>query len=182
MLVVEENPTMLGIIIGTTIAFGTCGFVRRHRGYTRTHWHHGHHCARAGRRRHGWDRDPDWRRGPDFRSRGAARWVAMLADRIDASPEQEDVIHDALHELMRELRGLKSDAKATRGDLGDAFGAESLDEERLGALFARHDELLGGARKAVVGALAKIHDALEPDQREQLSRWIGRRSFGPHRM
>lgn len=106
----------------------------------------------------------------------------MLADRLDASREQEQVMSDALRELLGELRSLGDEAVGTRGDLGAAFGAERLDEQRLGELFARHDELLGTARKAVVGALSKIHDVLDPKQREQLSRWIGRRGFGPYRM
>jgi uncharacterized membrane protein len=106
----------------------------------------------------------------------------MLADRVDATRAQEEVMHDAVRELIRELRSLEGEVKASREELGGAFGDERLDEERLGELFARHDELLGTARKAVVGALAKIHDVLEPDQRRQLSRWLRRRSFGPYRM
>ena len=89
---------------------------------------------------------------------------------------------EALRGLLAELRTVGDEAAGTRGDLGAAFGAERLDEQRLGELFARHDELLGTARKSVVGALSKIHDVLEPKQREQLSRWIGRRGFGPFRM
>ncbi len=89
---------------------------------------------------------------------------------------------DALDELLRELRSLGGEAVGTRSDLAAAFGSERLDEQRLGELFARHDELLAGARKAVVGALSKIHDVLEPKQREQLARVMGRRGFGPYRM
>jgi uncharacterized membrane protein len=106
----------------------------------------------------------------------------MLADRIGATPEQEEVMHDAVRELLAELRDLKHELKDSRSLLGAAFDSERLDEERLGELFARHDDLLGNARKAVVGALVKIHEVLEPRQREQLSRWLGRRGFGPYRM
>jgi uncharacterized membrane protein len=107
----------------------------------------------------------------------------MVADRIAATPDQEEAMHDAARELFRELRSLKDEAKRSRADLGSAFGTERLDEAQIGELFARHDELLGTARKAVVGALAKIHDVLEPAQREQLSRWLGSRSgAGPYRM
>ena len=92
-------------------------------------------------------------------------------------------MHDAARELFGELRSLKDEAKRSRADLGAAFGTERLDEERMGELFARHDELLSSARKAVVGALAKIHDVLDPKQREYLSRWLGSRGgFGPYRM
>lgn len=91
-------------------------------------------------------------------------------------------MHDAVRELLDELHSLKKDVKGTRSDLAGAFGDDRLDEQRLAELFVRHDELLGGARKAFVGALAKIHEVLEPRQREQLSRWLGRRgNFGPYR-
>jgi hypothetical protein len=92
-------------------------------------------------------------------------------------------MHDAVRELLDELRTVRDDAKASRSGLADAFGPERFDEERMGELFGQHDELLGTARKAVVGALAKIHDVLDTRQREQLARWIGRRAnFGPYRM
>lgn len=89
----------------------------------------------------------------------------MLADRLDASRDQEQAIDNAVRELFEQLRGLEDRAVDTRGDLGAAFGVEQLDEQQLGELFARHDELLAEARKAVVGALAKIHDALDSKQR-----------------
>jgi Spy/CpxP family protein refolding chaperone len=165
---------MIGIIIGTTAALGACIYLNRRR-RCGGRWQGGH-CGHHGHgRRHGWGR-------ADFGSRGPGRWAAMMADRLDASREQEQVMSDALRGLLGELRTLGDEAVGTRGDLGAAFGAERLDEQRLGELFARHDELLGSARKAVVGALAKIHDVLDPKQREQLSRWIGRRGFGPYRM
>jgi hypothetical protein len=92
-------------------------------------------------------------------------------------------MHDAVGELLDELRGLEHDVKASRSQVADAFGDERFDEERMGQLFVHHDELLGSARKAVVGALTKIHDVLDPRQRQQLSRFIGRRAdFGPYRM
>jgi Spy/CpxP family protein refolding chaperone len=106
----------------------------------------------------------------------------MLADRLDATREQEQVMGDAVRELLEQLRGIKHEAAGTRTDLGEAFGSERLDEHRLGELFARHDQLLADGRKAVVAALAKIHDVLEPKQREQLSRLLGRGGFSPYRM
>lgn len=171
---------MFGIIIGSALAFGACAFMRHHRHHSRCGAFHGrgchHHHPRGGhgRRRRGWQRP--------FGA-GPGRFAAFLADRVEATPEQEEIIYDSLRGLMRELRELKDELRPGGRDLGEAFAGERLDEERLGELFARHDELLGGARKAVVGALARIHDALEPRQRESLARWLGRRgSFDPYRM
>ena len=165
---------MIGFIIGTAAILGACYYARSHH-----HYRHASHCGRS--RHRDWGDDWGARRGRGW-GRGPRRWIAELADRLDASPQQERVIHEAAHELLRDLRDLKDEAKATRGDLGAAFGTERLDEERMGELFARHDELLERARKAVVGALARVHDVLDPQQREQLSRLMGRRSFDPYRV
>ena len=52
----------------------------------------------------------------------------------------------------------------------------------MGSLFATHDELLEQARKAFVGALAKVHDVLDVEQRRRLARLLTRtRGFGPYR-
>ncbi|EDM79151.1 hypothetical protein PPSIR1_27333 [Plesiocystis pacifica SIR-1] len=162
---------MFGFIIGVAASFGAYAYFRRHRGHYRDHGRYGHRgrhgCGRHGRGRRGW----------------GGRWVERIADLIDASPEQERVISDAARELRRDLEGMRDEGKASRRDLADAFGPERLDEERLGELFARHDERLTEARKSVVGALAKVHDALDPDQRQRLARWLARRGpmAGPYR-
>lgn len=178
---------MIGFIIGTAAILGACIYARSHH-----HHRYASHCGRQ--RRYGWDGGDRGRHGRRwdaggrggrgrYRSRGPRRWIAELADRLDASPEQERVIHDVAWELFRDLRSLGDEAKSTRSDLGAAFGTERLDEERMGELFARHDELLERARKVFVGALARVHDALDPQQREQLSRLMGRRAgFGPYRV
>jgi Spy/CpxP family protein refolding chaperone len=178
---------MLGCIIGATVALGAAAVLCRRRHCGHRYGGCGRSCHGYGRHyRRGWGGDEHgrerWGAGPGFRGYGPHAFVARIADRLDATPDQEKVMHDAVEELLGELRSLKKDAKGTRGDLAGAFGEERLDEERLGELFARHDELLGSARKAFVAALAKIHDVLEPRQREQLSRWLGRGgNFGPYR-
>ena len=200
---------MHGIIIGAAATLGACALLKHRR-----HCHRRGGCHMRGRHRHGWghhhghhtgfegyEGQEDYHHGGGGRwgghgghggrwggrgwsRRGPARWVGKLADLVDATPEQEEVIHEAVSKLLTELRGLREEAGSSRRDLGSAFGEERLDEERLGELFARHDQLLEGARKAVVGALAKIHEVLEPAQRERLARWLGRRGpdFGPYRV
>ena len=52
----------------------------------------------------------------------------------------------------------------------------------LGDAFARHDDALERARKAAVGALAKLHDALDERQRRILANWLEARGRGgPYR-
>ncbi|NVB40779.1 periplasmic heavy metal sensor [Pseudenhygromyxa sp. WMMC2535] len=153
---------------------------------------HGHHHGRRGfGPGRGWrGGGPGFGRGPfgfgpsePWRGRGPARWAGHVAELIGASPEQEEAIDDVLRVLIRDLRHLRGEAAATKQGLGEAFVGEQLDEGRLAELFTRHDELLAGARKSVVRALSRLHELLEPEQRERLVGWLGRRGpgFGPYR-
>lgn len=195
---------MFGIIIGAAAALGTVAYLRRRRYYARhygRHYgrHHGHRwqghrgygCAGpgcgpyddyAGPGGYAGD-EPGWGRGPWSFAGGsvADRWASMLAWRLEASPSQSEVIRAAFHAVHDELRTLADERKATRDDLGKALGGERFDEQVMGELFARHDQRLEQLRRAIVGALAKVHDVLEPVQRERLAALIGRRGFGPYR-
>lgn len=201
---------MFGIIIGAAAALGTLAYCRRRFGHARwghrarwghhgdhAHWGHaGHGCgygygygdgegydappwARGGWRREGRGQGPGWSRG-GF----ADRWADMLAWQLDASPEQAEVIRTSFRSVREELHSLADERGTTLGDLGKAFGGERFDEQVMGELFARHDQRLEQLRRAIVGALAHIHDVLEPAQRERLAKLLGRRGFGfgPYRM
>ena len=171
---------MIGIIIGAALTLGIINYGRRHRHGWRGG--RGSRCGDNGRWR-GEGEEPwsSWegpRRGGSRRGRA---WIHRMAERLDATREQEQVMHDAAAELYEELRTLGREVRGTRRDVGEAFGPERFDEERMGELFATHDGMLERARKAVVGALAKVHDVLEPHQREQIARRMGRRgSYGPY--
>ena len=138
----------------------------RHRGYGR----HGHH----GRRRRGFG---------GLGGFGPRRFVEMLSYRLDATPAQEKVMREAAREVWKVAREQREELSDSRTDLGKAMGGERFDEQVLGELFARHDERLRTVRQTVVGALAKVHDALDTEQREELARWLGAsgRRFGPYR-
>ena len=49
---------------------------------------------------------------------------------------------------------------------------ESFDEVLFGELFARHDSAIEAMRKAVMGAIGKVHAVLEPKQRERFAELI----------
>ncbi len=56
----------------------------------------------------------------------------------------------------------------------DALRRSTFDGVLLGEQFARHDTILENGRKAFVGLVAKVHDALEPEQRERLADLVER--------
>jgi uncharacterized membrane protein len=189
---------MLCIMIGAAALLGTAAFCRRRWRHHGCHGRWGHHERWGGHGHgYGWHEahhdhegffgghaQGPWGRGPWGRFGGSAtdRWASMLAWRLEASPSQSEVIREAFRSVAEEVRAAADERKSTREDLGKAVGGEQFDEQVMGELFARHDQRLEQIRRAVVGALARVHDVLEPTQRERLASMLGRRGFGPYRM
>ena len=133
----------------------------------------------------GWDR---W--GGRGR-RGAGRWGVLRAlfERLEPSLAQERVIAASYEELRESAMKAREEVRSTRRDVARAVRGPQLDATLLGEVFARHDGALEALRKSAVGAVAKVHDALDERQRERLAdliesglgfghRWSG---GGPYR-
>jgi hypothetical protein len=131
---------------------GPFGRVRR--------WHH-----------HDWDPDDD----PGLGSRrGQPYLLRYLSDRLDATPAQERTMAAAFDEFRGEAKGLRDEVGASRKDVAAALRKSTFDEVMMGELYARHDTAIEKLRKAFVGMMAKVHDALEEPQRERLAQIIER--------
>jgi uncharacterized membrane protein len=106
-----------------------------------------------------------------------------LSERLGTTPAQDRVIRNAVEDVIDAARGFKDKVRESRGDVAQAFRNESFDETIMADLLTRHDDAIDNVRKAVVGSLAKIHEALDPDQRAELARWLERRGRwqGPYR-
>lgn len=148
---------MLGFLFGTVCLVGLIKVLR-----------HGGHGQGWGRRA--------WGRG----RLGPRRMLRGVFERLDISPGQEKVIAQAAGELMDAAAPLREEMHATRRDVALALRSPTLDEVALGELFARHDDALREARKRAVGAIARVHDALDDRQREALAALLenGRRHRG----
>lgn len=119
---------------------------------------------------------------------GGRRGLYGLFSALDATPAQEKVILSAIDEVKQAAREGRGEFRQSREDLARAFRADSFDAEVMGNAFARHDEHLERMRKAVTGALARVHDALDEKQRAQLAEWLDSKGglgsfagFGPYR-
>ncbi|UJR84800.1 Hypothetical protein I5071_68790 [Sandaracinus amylolyticus] len=156
---------MLGFLVGTACLIGLVkvarggggcgrGFGHHHRGWH----HHGHHGWGGGWQRGGW----------------GGGWMRGLFERLDTSPGQEKVIKQAVEEIFGATRSLRTELDDTRRDIAAALRAGIVDEVQMGELFARHDEKLREVRKAMVGAFARVSDALDETQRKQLADLIER--------
>lgn len=151
---------MLGFVVGTLCLVGLVK-VLRHGWWGDAHGRWGHHRGRGG-----------WGFGPRRMLRG-------LFERLDTSPGQEKVLVEVAEEISAAAAPLRDEARASRRAIADALRSPTVDEESLGALFARHDELLREARKHAVGVLARVHDTLDDRQRAALAALI-ERGFGRH--
>jgi hypothetical protein len=92
-----------------------------------------------------------------------------LFEALDTSPGQEKEIRSAFDELLDEARAMRKEANDSRADVAQALRGAFFDETRMGELFARHDDGLDKLRRAVVGALARVHAVLDENQRTRLA-------------
>ncbi len=121
------------------------------------HGHHDHH-HRGGFRGFG--------RGFGF---GPRAFVYRLLARLEATPAQERVIVNAVEEFRDVAKSQRAELRESRKDVAKALRADGFDAVLMGETFARHDGRIEEVRKAFVGALAKIHDALDERQRKILA-------------
>ncbi|NUO54778.1 MAG: periplasmic heavy metal sensor [Polyangiaceae bacterium] len=119
---------------------------------------------RRGRWRHGY--------GRGFRRGGPRGFLNGLFSRLDTSPSQEKVIVAAVEEAREAFFSLRGEAQLTRGDVARMLSDESFDAEKLGDVFSRHDDALRKVRETVAGSMAKVHAALDHNQRASLARML----------
>jgi hypothetical protein len=157
-----------GIAIGA-LSLVTFGLLRR-KAWHRRHGFKGRGCGHGFHGRHGlhgYDHEGRFGDGHEF------GWLNHLTRRIDATPEQSEVIRKEAEEVFAALRELRSEGLDSRDEIARILREQSFDEERLGEMFARHDDRLRTVRLRLAGALAKIHQVLNERQREQLARFLG---------
>ena len=100
---------------------------------------------------------------------------APILEHVRATPAQERVVGAAVEEFRDEVKkNAGGEGRRTRKELVEALRRSTFDGVLLGEQFARHDTILENGRKSFVGLVAKIHDALEPEQRERLADLVER--------
>jgi len=174
---------MLGILIGTVCLIGLIKTLRW--GRHRHAWGHGYGggCGSAygggcgsGYGRHrwggGWGGHRDHDHGDGGGWGGPGVMLRGLCRRLDATPGQEKVIVQAIEELREAARQQRGEIRSSRADVARAMREPSFDAVLFGEMFGRHDAALESLRKSAVGALAKVHDALDDKQRARLAELI----------
>lgn len=162
---------MLGFFVGTVCLIGLIKTLRwgcHHRGGGCGYGYHGGGWGRRGWGGHGYHGDHDGGWGGGGWS-GPGMILRALFQRLDTTPGQEKVIVAAYEEVREATRAARGEARASRADIAKAMRAPGIDEVLFGEMFARHDAALETLRKAGVGAIAKVHDALDERQRARLA-------------
>jgi len=157
---------MIGFIMGTACLIGLIAIWTRQR--------HGYYAFADGR--HGYHRHRgDYERGFGWHARGRGGMALYrLFDRLDTSPGQEKAIKNALEEAREQLTMVRQPLDELRSDLGEAMQRDDFDRAQVEMLFTRGEGRLKEARAAVIEALERVHAALEPEQRKQLGKFVGR--------
>ena len=170
---------MLGFLVGTVCLIALVKVARRGRswGYGPPWMAHGgggcahgdHDCGpwggspwggrSRGRRRGGWMRG----------GLGRNFFLRAAFERLDTSPGQEKAIRAALEELRVVARSVRADVASTRADIARAMRGDLLDEDALVDVSTRVTAAGEAMRAAAVGALVKVHAALDERQREALA-------------
>jgi Spy/CpxP family protein refolding chaperone len=132
---------MFGFFFGTACLAGLI-FALRH--------HHGHHHGRGGR----WS----WR--------GRMRW---LFERLDTSPGQEKVFVKAADDLTEAFEKMRDELRNTRAAIAQSLRGEHFDANSLRELHEKHDALIAQLRETLRGAMAQVHESLDPRQRRELA-------------
>jgi uncharacterized membrane protein len=88
------------------------------------------------------------------------------------------VIRQAFDELREAMSSGQGELEATRREIAAAIRSGHIDETQMRALYARHDEKLRAVRTTFFGALAKVTEALDEDQRRTLADMLDRSQGG----
>jgi Spy/CpxP family protein refolding chaperone len=166
---------MIGFVVGSLCLAGLAAGRHRHR---RHGWHQGYRYEDEHEHRRAYD-DGHQRWG----GFGRRFWLRGVFERLDATPAQEKVMLSALKELDQMRDKTRSDLKAARKDVAEAFRSSVFNEEAVGAATARIEGVMDEARKTGISIFAKVHDALDDHQRRVVADWIsdGIQSLGRSR-
>jgi Spy/CpxP family protein refolding chaperone len=159
---------MFGILFGCLCLLGFIAVWRRRHGWYghRFGYGCGHHHADgyAGGRRFGWRR----RFG-----------MYRVFEELDTSPGQEKAIRGALADLRGAVAALRPQLVQARQSLAASLTSEPFDAALLERTLQGGLAEASNVSPALSSAVARIHDALDADQRKRLARLLDALPYGP---
>ncbi|MEY4509119.1 MAG: hypothetical protein RLZZ450_1241 [Pseudomonadota bacterium] len=169
---------MVGLIVGAVCAAGLFAALRRRHYYRYGFGGWGRHDLRASERwgddyERGFSRFRDGPCGGGFRRHGRRggprRLLRGLFARLDTTPGQEKAIANSLYEAGERMRELRGGLRLNKRELAALIGSDVLDVTALEALLAQYQTAFDRVRSEVVTTVSTIHEALDTEQRRELS-------------
>jgi Spy/CpxP family protein refolding chaperone len=101
-------------------------------------------------------------------------WLGWLFRDLDASPEQEQALRNAVEEIQRAMEGARKEWTQSRAALARAFAEESFDETAIPKAYARLEIEAQQVRDRLTESMRQVHEALSPPQRRRLAALMSR--------
>lgn len=177
------------LALGSLLLFGFFAIARRRRwrrwhrhahGYGHGHGHHHDHgCDPYGPHtacHHGHGRGPfDDDDAPGPGAWGGGGFGRGFGGRMGGlSPDERRAVSDAFDDVRPSMRRARRDVADALKDVVRSFENEAFDVDVAGETLAKNRDALDRLTKDVLGALAKLHDALPPERRKTLAQTLAR--------
>ncbi|MET0404547.1 MAG: Spy/CpxP family protein refolding chaperone, partial [Cystobacter sp.] len=112
----------------------------------------------------------------------AGRWswrrpLHQVFERLETSPGQEKVLVQAAEDVSGAATKLKGAWSDTRQAWARSLRGEHFDAEALRELDAKQDALVAEMRETLRVSLSRIHEALDPRQRQELADLLERDGY-----
>jgi Spy/CpxP family protein refolding chaperone len=115
--------------------------------------------------------------GRGMGGRGPRRWMQRrLFERLDTTPGQEKVFDAVLDEVEQKAWAARDQFRSARASYARAMKGEHFDGAAVGEAFDAQQAAVEDLKRSVKEGMAKVHEALRPEQRAQLAELI---EFGP---
>ena len=111
-----------------------------------------------------------WRRR--FGHLGPRAGVRFLAARLGARPDQERVLSEEADALAAAISGARTDLASVRSELADLLSGPTLDAPAVASAIDRRLSRLAAVRARAAEGLARVHAALDPEQRTRLAEMV----------
>jgi uncharacterized membrane protein len=102
--------------------------------------------------------------------------LRSIFERLDTTPGQEKAILAAAEDLREPAERARSEIRESLTEVAQALREDRIDEAKVRQAFSRQRDALAGAQEALLAALGRFHEALNPNQRRLLADWIQSRS------
>jgi Spy/CpxP family protein refolding chaperone len=113
-------------------------------------------------------------RGADRRDDDRKRHRKHLSDKLNLSPEQEEVVAASRERLFEELRGMKGRLHEESDALAELLTADEIDSDAISEQVARVAAVRNEMQERLVEHLLTVREVLGPDQRESFREFTGK--------